>query len=101
MKLINNEALSASTDVVFREEDDGAFLFHPETGELKCLNPLGAVIWSLFDGCHTIEDIEKEIEGKYPQIPREKIHNELLTFLQELLEIGYVGYQLSESPSPA
>jgi hypothetical protein len=37
-------------DLVFREEEDGAFLFNPRTNALHCLNKVGASICRMCDG---------------------------------------------------
>ena len=99
MPLVKNKPLLANPDIVFREEEDGAFLFDPNTGELKCLNPMGSVIWLLCDGSLSFEKIEQEIKKRYPQTPPETIQHELLDFLQDLSDKGYLGYQLSEDPA--
>ena len=75
------------------------FLFHPDTGELKCLNPMGGMIWRLCDGRNTLARIEKKVTARYPSVPRETIHGDLVAFLEELLEIGYVGQALDEGRS--
>jgi len=98
MTLIENRPLMANPDIVFREEEDGAFLFDPNNGELKCLNPIGSVIWLLCDGSQSFEQIEQEIIEQYPQTPREDVHQEVEAFLQELHDMGYIGYQLSKNP---
>ena len=97
MSLNQDRPLLANPDVVFREEDDGAFLFHPDTGELKCLNPMGSVIWHLCDGSHTLEEIERKIFEKYPEIPDETIREALINFIQRLVDIGYIGVLVPES----
>ena len=89
-----DKPLLANPDIVFREEEDGAFLFHPDTGELKCLNPMGSRIWSLLDGRITLSGIEEEMFSAYPDVPRERVRGDLTTYLEELLEIGYVGHPL-------
>jgi len=99
MPLVKNKPLLANPDIVFREEEDGAFLFDPNTGELKCLNPMGSVIWLLCDGSLSFEKIEQEIKKRYPQTLPETIQHELLDFLQDLSDKGYLGYQLSEDPA--
>jgi len=99
MTLVENRPLMANPDIVFREEEDGAFLFDPNTGELKCLNPMGSAIWLLCDGSQSFEQIEQEIIEQYPQTPRETIHNEVLAFLQDLFDLGCLGYQLSKTTS--
>ena len=101
MTLIENGPLMANPDIVFREEEDGAFLFDPNTGELKCLNPMGSAIWLLCDGSQSFEQIEQEIIEQYPQTPREDVHHELRAFLQNMYDMGYIGYQLSEGLSPS
>jgi len=99
MSLVKNKPLLANPDIVFREEEDGAFLFDPNTGELKCLNPLGSVIWLLCDGSLSFETIELKIKKRYPQTPPETIQHELLDFLEDLSAKGFLGYQLSEDPA--
>ena len=101
MALVTDKPILANPDIVFREEEDGAFLFDPNSGELKCLNPMGSVIWLLCDGSLSCEKIENEVVGRYPQTPQDKIHNEIRTFLQDLFDMGYIGYQLPKtSPAP-
>ena len=100
MDLVGNKQLLANQNIVFREEEDGAFLFDPETGDLKCLNPIGSVIWSLCDGSITMDNMEKKIAERYSEVSREMIHSELLTFLQELFDMGYLGYQVSDDSLP-
>jgi len=92
MNLKNEIPLQASPEIVFREEEEGAFLFNPETGELKCLNSIGSVIWSLCDGKTNSDQLEKSISEQYPVISRQRIHEDLTTFLLELLDIGYLKY---------
>ncbi|MDY6855152.1 MAG: PqqD family peptide modification chaperone [Thermodesulfobacteriota bacterium] len=100
MPLAVRSPLLKNPEIVFREEDNGAFLFNPENGELKCLNPMGIMIWDLCDGVNAIDNIETKIAKQYPDIDREKIHGDLLSFLKELFDIGYVGYQLPEAELP-
>jgi hypothetical protein len=100
MPLAVKSPLLKNPEIVFREEDSGAFLFNPENGELKCLNPMGIMIWDLCDGVNAIENIESKIVEQYPQISHKEIQNDLLSFLKELFDIGYVGYQLPEAESP-
>ena len=100
MPLAVKSPLLKNPEIVFREEDNGAFLFNPENGELKCLNPMGILIWDLCDGVNAIENIESKIVEQYPHVSREEILDDLLSFLKELFDIGYVGYQLPEAESP-
>lgn len=98
MTLAKDKPLLANPDIVYREEEDGAFLFDPNTGELKCLNPMGSVVWLLCDGSLSFEQIEQGVSKKYPKIPIETVCQELQSFFQELFDMGYLGYQLSKTP---
>jgi Coenzyme PQQ synthesis protein D (PqqD) len=92
-----NQAILANPNIVFREEDEGAFLFDPETGDLKCLNPLGGAIWKLCDGSFSFEEIKKIISERYTDISDDVIHKDVAAFFQELLDIGYIGYEVDGS----
>ena len=94
MPIADDKPLLVNPDIVFREEAEGSFLFDPNTGDLKCLNLMGSVIWKLCDGLLSASQIEEKILERYPQIQQEKIHSESLTFLQELFDMGYIGYQI-------
>lgn len=96
MTIMRNQPLLANPDIVFRQEQEGAFLFDPNTGELKCLNPIGGVIWTLCDGSRSMEQIKSTICREYPQIPHRTILEDLQTFIGELLDMGYLGYRLAE-----
>ncbi|MBW2609859.1 MAG: PqqD family peptide modification chaperone [Deltaproteobacteria bacterium] len=98
MNIKNDKPLHVNPDIVFREEEEGAFLFHPETGELKCLNSMGRIIWSMCDGQISADLLEEKISNKYPSVPRDEIHNDLITFLEELFAIGYIGHSTAVVP---
>ena len=96
--MIFNEPIFVNQDIVFREEEDGAFLFNPDTGDLKCLNPIGSVIWRLCDGSLSMREIKGKITSRYSRIDPETIHGELESFLGELFDIGYIAHQVSGFP---
>jgi methyltransferase-like protein len=59
--MISNNNPTANPNIVFREEDNEALLFNPDTGEVKVLNEVGKFIWSQLDGKNSKEDIVKKI----------------------------------------
>jgi hypothetical protein len=85
----------ANPEVVFREEEDGAIVLDPETGELKILNETGAFIFKLCDGKHTEEDIVKKLVYEFEVEDNEKVLEEHVgAFLEELHEKRLVGLNL-------
>ena len=87
----------ANPDIVYREEADGAFLFDPETGDLKCLNPMGGAIWRLCDGSLFFEDIKQRLTERYSDVSKDLVHEDISAFFEELFGMGYLGYELEET----
>ena len=77
-------------DIVFREEDDGAFLFDPIKDELRCLNDTGVVIYKAINGRNSIEDIVRELAGIHPEIEEEQIRQDVESFMEDLKTRGYL-----------
>ncbi|KAA0014836.1 PqqD family protein [Thermoplasmatales archaeon ex4484_30] len=54
------------------------------------LDEIGSFIWKRCNGKNTVEDILKELEGKYG---KEMMKERLLVFLQMLKRNGYIEYK--------
>ena len=81
--------------VVLREEfDDWAVLFNPDTANAVGINPVGVSVWKLMDGNRTLEDLVDEIKDRYSDVPDAAIED-LTTFVENLAENGFVGYELT------
>ena len=76
-------------DIVFREEDDGAFLFDPIKDNLRCINETGAVVFRELDGKNSIDDIVKKLKSIHPEIDEEKIREDVTTFVKDLKIRGF------------
>ena len=55
--------------------------------ELMGLYEVGARVWSLADGTHTVDQIIEELMVKF-HAPPEKIAADVRTFLEELITLG-------------
>ena len=85
--------------VVLREEfDDWAILFHPDTAAAVGINPIGVAIWKMLDGTRTFDEIVLEIGEQYEGVP-ESAPEELRTFMTDLEEGGFVGYEVEIASS--
>lgn len=84
------ERLSQNTDCIFREEEDGAFLFDPESGNLKFINSMGVNIYQLCDGKMTVGDITSIVSENYKDISSKKIEDDIRIFLQELVKMEFL-----------
>jgi SynChlorMet cassette protein ScmD len=86
----------ANPQAVFREEfDDWAILFDPDTMKAVGLNPIGAFIWKLLDGRHTLSDILEELKESCEDVP-EEAGDHLRECIDKLFERGFVGYGIDD-----
>ena len=86
-----SEKVKINPDIVFREEDEGAFLFDPDSGRICYLNELGITIWKLCKKPVETERIIKSISSEYPAVSPEQISKDCLSFLKDLQGFGFVA----------
>ena len=88
--LKETERLSQNSENIFREEEDGAFLFDPETGNLKYINNMGVNIYQLCDGSMTVGEVTALVIDNFKDITRERIETDVKHFLEALVEINFL-----------
>ena len=71
------------SSVVGRIVDQEAVLVLPEKGQVKVLNPVGARIWSLIDGVHTVREIAATISQEY-EVGTAQAENDTIRFIRDL-----------------
>ena len=79
-----------NNDIVFREEGDGAFLFDPDTGNLKYLNNSAKETFLMIDGQNDLSRITNRLLKLYPDEDSEQVRNDVESFLKELLSNSFV-----------
>lgn len=85
-----NQRLRINSEIVFREEDEGAFLFDPNTGRLCYLNETGINIWKFCQKHVTQAQIIKEICAGYPQTPQNQVSADCEIFIKDLKGLGFL-----------
>ena len=70
--------------IVFREEDDGAFLFDPNNGRICYLNEVGIAIWKMCDNHTTEKAIIRKLYSEYGDVSEEKISEDCSRFIDNL-----------------
>jgi hypothetical protein len=78
-------------NIVFREEEEGAFLFDPDTGRIFHLNELGMSIWKSCVNAKKPEQIIKDICLDYSEISREQIERDCMKFFNDLDRFGFLA----------
>jgi hypothetical protein len=84
------DCLKPNPEMVFRKEEEGAFLFDPFTGNLKYLNANGVNIYELCDGRKTVGDIIAFMMEFYPDMSVEKIAADTELFFESLASMQFV-----------
>jgi len=78
-----------NNNIVFREEDDGAFLFDPDTGNLKYLNKSAKETFLMLDGQNDLNQVANRLLELYPDADAKQIINDVESFLKELIENSF------------
>jgi hypothetical protein len=77
-------------DIVYREEDDGAFLFDPETGALRYMNRSGRETFLMLKGDKDIKQVVDNMLELYPEVEPPRIQGDVEDFLEDLEEIHFI-----------
>jgi len=81
----------ANPEISVDHEDDGALLFHPESGEVQILNTTGAFLFGLLDGSHSREDLVDCLMRQYDIGSREAAAKDVEEFLTALKGKSLMG----------
>ena len=75
-------------ELVFREEEDGAFLFNPRTNALHCLNKVGGSICRMCDGKEDMEAICRRLYDAFEvDVQPEALKRDVEAFLGQMLAL--------------
>ena len=77
-------------DIVFREEDDGAFLFDPDSGDLRYLNQSGKETFLLLGEDQDVNTVIRRMIELYPDAEPQKIEADVEDFLKDLEENRFI-----------
>lgn len=71
-------------DIIFRQEEDEALLFYPETTETCVINSTGVFIWSLCADKIFKKDIFTKLKDKFDETDPCLVEKDLDQFLEKL-----------------
>ena len=78
-------------NIVYREEEDGAFLFDPETGNLKYMNRSAKNVYLMLDGHNDTNHVIQNLQELYPDIETKQIREDVKIIIQQLEENGFIS----------
>lgn len=77
--------------IVYREEEDGAFLFDPETGNLKYMNHSAKETFLMLNGQKDVSRLIQYMLTLYTDVDVKKIQNDVEIFLKQLKENRFIS----------
>lgn len=72
------------------QEGEHVTFQHPQTGAINVFNPIGAMIFHLSDGNHTVESIIEKIVSEFDAPSRDVVANEVCSFVDFMTESNIV-----------
>jgi hypothetical protein len=82
--------------IVYREEDDGAFLFDPETGNLKYMNHSAKEAFLMLNGQKDVSRLIQYLLTLYPDVDFKQIQKDIGSFIEQLEVNGFIFSQDGE-----
>jgi hypothetical protein len=92
----NESAPRIASDIVWRLLDDNAVVVSPRAGEVRVLNSVGTAIWQRLVKKEDLPQIEVYLQDHY-DVTKERVHSDLLSFLEELTERGILAWEDTNS----
>lgn len=77
--------------MISRQVESDAILITPSTGKARVINEVGARIWSLMDGVHSVAEIASIIASEY-SVEVETALEDTLSFLHTLSTLGIITF---------
>lgn len=77
-------------EIVFREEDDGAFLFDPGSGDLRYLNQSGKETFLMLGEDQDVNRVIHRMIELYPDVEPQKIEADVEDFVKDLEENRFI-----------
>jgi len=79
--------------IVYREEEDGAFLFDPETGNLKYMNLSAKETFLMLNGQKDVSRLIQYLLTLYPDVDFKQIQKDIGSFIEQLEVNGFISSQ--------
>jgi hypothetical protein len=77
-------------EIVYREEADGAFLFDPDTGNLRYMNRSGRETFLMLKGDKDTKQVIDSMLELYPEVEPPRIQSDVEDFLEDLEESHFI-----------
>ena len=80
----NNYKPKIMDSITVQNLGDEIMLYDSGRENVHVLNHTACVIWNLCDGNHTVEEIQKDLQEKFSEIPKSDLIDDILATINEL-----------------
>ena len=84
------ERFKRNETIVYREEDEGAFLFDPDSGDLRYMNQSGKETFLMLNADNDIGKVIHHMLELYPEVEPQQMQEDVKNFLKDLEEIHFI-----------
>ncbi len=81
-KMDPTQRYKINKEIVYREEDNGAFLFDPDSGNLKYMNPTGKETFLILKEKGDVGQAISHIHGQYADVDQEQVRKDVKNFFR-------------------
>lgn len=93
-----DQRFKLKSHIIVREEGDGAFLFDPETGNLKYMNRTAMEIVNCLDDAKDIGQVTASIQSVFPDADPEQLHLDIDRFITQLQAHRFIDLETDTAP---
>ena len=84
------ERFKRNENIVYREEDEGAFLFDPDSGDLRYMNQSGKETFLMLNEDNDTSNVIHHMLELYPEVEPQQMQEDVKNFLKDLEEIHFI-----------
>jgi hypothetical protein len=77
--------------IVYREEEDGAFLFDPTTGNLQYMNPSAKEVFLMLNGQTDVNQLVRHLLKIYSGVDIKQVQKDVESLLEQLEENTFIS----------
>jgi len=81
----------SNKNIIRRDEEDGAFLFDPDTGNLKYMNHSAREIFLMLNGKTSVNHLVENLQKLYNDVAAEHLQDDVYEFLKQLESGGFIS----------
>ena len=85
-----HQKLSKKPHIIFKEEENGAFLFDPNNGNLKFINRTGRELYLLLDNSVDRKQMIEILIKRYPETEPDQLETDVEDFIDQLEVSGFI-----------